>query len=50
MSVDDSLVAYGVLINIIWVVCSVTSCHAKGTSVFVTKTLYWQRSCYTQSL
>jgi len=41
MSVDDYLVAYGMLIDIIWVVCSVTSCHAKGTSVFDSKTLHW---------
>jgi len=46
MSVDDSLVAYGMLLNIIWVVISVTSCHAKGTSVFVTKPLLWQCSYY----
>jgi len=41
MSVDDYLASYGMLLDIIWVVCSVTSCHAKGTSVFVTKTLHW---------
>jgi len=39
MSVDDRLVAYGMLLDIIWFLYSVTSCHAKGTSVFVTKTL-----------
>jgi len=38
MSVDDSVVAYGMLLDIIWVVGSVTSCYVKGTSIFVTKT------------
>jgi len=42
MSIDDSLVAYDMLLDIIWVVCTVTSCHAKGTFVFITKTLRCQ--------
>ena len=38
------------LLDNIWVACSVISCHAKGTSVFVTQTLHWQCSCYIQLL